>query len=215
MRLGYDDDFGIPPIKAQGLDMYRPITSSHKWGVRARGSETNGGLVHFYTDDAKFNTVWKYPQKLLWTNCHHVIEVNYSTYHTFPMAYMLWQLYQKRHLSALWQQSNVITWVDMNVDPVFYECNFIGVPREHGYYATRYLANYPRRGLGFESLERDYEQVVAHCTVPFIFLVYAGGDKVKNYCTERGWLWLPDAWGYKWEEVAAQHERVNQRLTLT
>lgn len=203
----YADNYGIPTLISQSVSEWKPITSAHKWGVAARGSSTNGGLVHFYTDDYKFTNLWNYPQKLLHTKCHHVIEVNYSTYHTFPLAYMLWNLYQKRTMSLLWQQNNVITWIDVNVDPCMYEYNFMGVPRTHGYYATRYLANYPRRGQGFNSLEQDFKVVKEHCTVPFIFLVYGGGIQVKEYCYNRDWLWLPDRWSYPWEEVLVQPKK--------
>jgi len=102
--------------------------------------------------------------------------------------------------------------VDVNVDPCFRELNFIGVPKEHGFYATRYLANYPRKGYGFQTLEEDYQSVCEHCTVPFIYLVYAGGNSVKEYCETRGWLWLPGKWSYPWEEVQAQHRKIEALL---
>lgn len=157
-----------------------------KWGTTQRGSEHTGG-IHFYTDDYKFNAVWSDPSKLLETGCTDVIEPNFSTWANMPRALAMTDIYKKRWLARYWQENGVRVWVDVNVSPHLHDLNFLGVPKEWRYFATRYLASFDDGNVaGIDAVMKDWEAIVEHTgTDECVLLVYGARPTTFQDCPEQ------------------------------
>lgn len=157
-----------------------------KWGTLAR-SEQHAGTVHFYTDDYKFDALWKNPLKLVDTECVIAVEPNFTTHSQLPKALMIFRTYQKRYMARLWQSKGVGVLVDLNVGSMWRELNLLGVPRGWGSYCTRAL-------VGQESLlAEEHELATLHSEGNLhLFVVYGGNADTKAFCAEQGWIWVPE-----------------------
>jgi hypothetical protein len=157
-----------------------------RWGSVKRKTKVNG-TVHFYTDDAKFATLWQQPSDLLLSGCPVAVEPNYTVIHTTPRAVALWAVYRKRWLARLWQQHGVLTVVDLNLG-AHDDLALLGVPPGWGAYATRCHAE------GNDNIARLQSQFAAaseRCGGrPHLFAVWGGGRKVKELCSKNGWTWI-------------------------
>lgn len=157
-----------------------------RWGTLKRKTKVNG-TYHFYTDDAKFATLWGNPRDLLLSGCPVAVEPNYTVIQTTPRAVAIWAVYRKRWLARFWQQHGVLMVVDMNLG-AHEDLALYGVPPGWGAYATRCHAE------GSENVERvksHYETARQHCGgKPHLFAVFGGGRRVKELCSKEGWTWI-------------------------
>ena len=166
------NDWGIPDLDPN----MQPDTTDIewlKWGVQQRTATHDGG-IHFYTDDYKFNAVWDKPDDLLETGCSVVIEPNFSTWANMPRALAMTDIYKKRWLARYWQQHGVRLWVDVNTSPHLHDLNFLGVPKEWRYFATRYLASFDDGNVaGYDATMKDWQAIVDYTgTDECVLLVY-------------------------------------------
>lgn len=179
-----DNEWGIPTLLPQAALAGLPMPCE-RWGRYARGS-FNGGTLHFYTDDARFETIWETPEKIVISQCKAILEPNVSTGSMTPRAFALWGVYRKRWISRWVQQYGVAVFVDLNVEPEFRELNLLGVPRGWTHYATR---GYDTR---FELLDLDYSTAIEHANGnPIVFVVVGGGKATHAKCREHGWIHVP------------------------
>ena len=184
MAFPSDNTYGIPSLVPQGNLAGIPMPCE-RWGRYARGS-FNPGSLHFYTDDARFESVWQHPEWIVESKVSAIIEPNVSTHPTTPLAYALWGIYRKRWLARWAQQYGVFVFVDLNVEPMFYEYNLLGVPKGWKHYATR---GYDTKA---ELLASDYECAVKHAgTEQVVFVVVGGGTGTRACCIENGWIHIP------------------------
>lgn len=66
------------------------------YGEMRRTYKLNGrGLLHFYTEDYRFNAIYKDMSKVLTINPAAVIEPNFSVYNDTPVAFGLQNIYKK------------------------------------------------------------------------------------------------------------------------
>jgi hypothetical protein len=130
-----DNDFSIPllskDLQPRGLEL-----PTNRWGARARRDRIEGGTFHFYTDDYRFEALWKSPAPVVNSGAHAVAETNFSTNDEMPLAVFLWHLYRKRWLSRYWQSYNVEIWADLAVAPRYRQYALLGVPAGWRAYAT-------------------------------------------------------------------------------
>jgi len=179
-----DNDYGIPVLslerQADAFDL--PIET---WGAKRRG--TQGGTVHFYTDDSRFSALWKKPDIVVNEKIVNIVEPNYSIYKDYPIAIAIYRTYQKRWLARYWQSMGIRVFVDMNVHPSYYKINMLGVPRGWGAYATR---GYSDR-LKFTQIELNIARRRAGYD-DILFMVYGGGKDVKQWCQENHVLWVSE-----------------------
>lgn len=177
-----DNEWDIPTldIKRQARGLSELV---EKWGDRARTTR-HEGIYHFYTDDYKFQALWDDPRPVIASGCQAVFEPNFSTHADMPMAVGLARIYQKRWLSRYWQEVGIKIFVDLCVDPKFYELNLLGVPSGWQAFCTR--------GYSHEVhlLDEEYQQAKAIAGQEPLFVVYGGGRKVVELCRQRGWLHL-------------------------
>ena len=170
-----DNNQGIPVLdtaqECKLVDM--PLTA---WGSVSRASKMLG-TWHFYTDDYRFSALWGKPDDVVNTGCVSAVEVNYSITSQMPYPVALYRIYQKRWLSRYWQSQGIRIIADLNVARPFRELNMLGIPAGWKSYATH---GYNER---LEQLEEEYKAAVKRAgTNSIYFLVYGGGQLVKDYC---------------------------------
>jgi hypothetical protein len=179
-----DNALGIPMLLPQGNLSGVPMPCD-RWGRFARGAY-NGGTLHFYTDDARFESIWKKPHKIVQSQCKAIFEPNVSTGKSTPVAVVLWGIYRKRWISRWSQQYGIFVFVDLNVEQEFAKMNLLGVPRGWKHYSTR----------GYDSrvgiLDMDYERAVEHAgSTDVLFVVVGGGKATHEKCISNGWVHIP------------------------
>lgn len=185
-----DNDAGIPLLRAdmQAAALDLPV---NVWGARMGRTRLTqmGGTVLFYTEDYRFEKLWKDPSTLVTGYVQNVGEVNFSIFQQTPPTVALYQTYRKRWLSRYWQECGIRVFVDLNVAPYYYDVNFLGVPEGWASYCT---AGYVDR---LEFTEMELARALEHSGGgPVLFIVYGGGKSVQEWCRDRaasGVLWVP------------------------
>lgn len=194
-----DNDLGIPALdpSMQAHFLTLPFT---RWGEISRAS-IMPGTYHFYTDDYKFNALWRDPTPVVNSECYAAVEPNFSTNDAMPIAVGVYQIYRKRWLARYWQRFGVRVFADLNVSAKFRGINLLGVPLGWRAWLTRGMSK--RASLVLE----DYELACEHAgTNDVLFVVYGGGQDVYELCKSRGLVWLPENMhvkeGRKWATAA-------------
>ena len=182
-----DNDFGIPllDINMQALSIDQPCAV---WGVAERTANMNGTWL-FYTEDYRYEAIWTDPSGVVNTGCVNAAEPNFSCYSNMPPAVAMWQIYRKRWIARWWQSMGVRIIVDLNVAPTHYALNRLGIPAGWRTFATRGYSN------RLDECHAEYQQAceIAGDGVTPLFVVYGGGQAVKDECKSKGWLWIPEA----------------------
>lgn len=175
--LPTDNRFEIPVLRleAQPEFVELPVLC---YGEQSRSKDMHGqGILHFYTDDYRFRSIYEHPEKILRHNPGIIVEPNFSLFNETPLAFGLQSIYKKRWISRIMQDQGIPVFVDLNVANKWYELNLVGVPKGYGAFATR---GYSER---MAALEYEYELAsrVADGNLRF-FLVYGGGKDVRDWC---------------------------------
>lgn len=155
-----------------------PVNS---WGSKGR-NQRGVGLYHFYTDDYRFEALYKDPGKLIYSDCQTIVEPNFSIYDTTEKAVAIYQIYRKRIFSAFLQDYGFRVFADLNVSKIYYALNLLGVPRGWKSYATR---GYSDRA---EDILREYEIAYQHCGNEPFFVVFGGGKRVHELCLKHKFI---------------------------
>lgn len=180
-----NNKWGIPTLKenyqADYIDM--PFI---QWGSIARNRRMPG-TYSFYTDDYRFNALWKNPEKVVDSGCVTAIEPNITLSLTSPKAYVIAAMYCKRWIARYWQEEGIRILVDMNVPPEFSDLNLLGVP--HGW---RAYASHGYAGR-IEALKEEYKIACNHAgTRDILWVVYGGGKAVRELCESKQWVHIPE-----------------------
>jgi len=180
-----NNDFDIPTLDPELYPRHLELPVM-PYGAYKRNTRFSATLC-FYTEDYRFEALWKSPQNLLSVGPHAVIEPNFSCYPQTPRALVLWQIYRKRWMARYWQSMGIPVIADLNVAPEWYEDNALGIPPGFGAFATRGYSD------KLEFIDIEYEQAKRICGQdPTIFLVYGGGKAVKAHCQAKGYMWTPE-----------------------
>ena len=157
------------------------------WGEQKRTMKMYGhGVLHFYTDDYRFgNDLFEHPEKILKHNPAAIVEPNYSLFQDTPIAFGMHAVYKKRYIARAMQDQGIRVFVDLNVAAKFYKLNLIGVPKGYSSFCTR---GYSDR-LHYLAFEHEMAKMIAGDN-PLLFVVYGGGQKVKQYCMENGLIYV-------------------------
>ena len=133
----------------------------------------------FYTDDYRFEAIWKDPTKVIISGCNAIVEPNLSLYDTTPIAYGLQQIYKKRWIARNFQECGINVYADLNVSLKFQKYNRMGIPKGYNAFATR---GYSDR-IEYLKQEIEIAREISGKDIPNM-LVYGGGAKIKEICTE-------------------------------
>lgn len=180
-----DNDLDIPTLRLdmQATEVQRPFVC---FGEQARTFQMNGcGVLHFYTDDYRYNKIYDHPEQILHHNPAAIVEPNYSLFNETPMAFGLTNIYKKRTIARAMQDRGIKVLVDLNVSNKFYAANMLGVPRGWSAYCTR---GYSDR-LNYLEFEVDLARRWADGN-RILFVVYGGGMKVKHICQQEGLIYV-------------------------
>lgn len=82
------------------------------YGQRVRtAEEPDGGFVHFFLDDYRFEGVWNRPRRSLQYIAPYgaTLTPDFSLYPEMPLALQILQVYRNRWCGAFWQQEAGIT----------------------------------------------------------------------------------------------------------
>lgn len=180
------NEFEIPDLllSLQGDLVDAPV---RYFGEVSRHSR-HAGTYHFYTEDKKFQGIWKDPGLITRSACPSVCEVNYSTSDQMPAAVGLYGIYQKRWLSRLWQSHGIRIWVDLWTDPKFDRFTLLGVPK--GWQAFSYRTSDDR----LDDLRDRIAFAKAWSGVETLkMLIVGGSSKTIAFCAENGYQHLQTA----------------------
>lgn len=182
-----DNKWGIPTLDVTMAGEYAHLPFT-KWGDVPRSRKLGAGMYHFYTDDYKFNALWRDPLDLVNSGVHAIVEPNFSTDDSRPLVEGLWAIYRKRWIARFCQKNGLRVFVDLAVAPPLREINLLGVPVGWAAWATRgadYMLNL---------VQADYELAVTHAGDgrEILFIVYGGGAETETLAKSSGWLWFPE-----------------------
>lgn len=180
-----DNDFSIPLLlkdqQPRGLEL-----PTNRWGARARRDRVEGGTFHFWTDDYRFEALWKNPAQVVNSGAHAVAETNFSTNDEMPLAVFLWHLYRKRWLSRYWQSYGIEVWADLAVAPRYRQYALLGVPKGWKAYATYSFGSH-----GIDAVITEAALAEEHSGGDPLIWVVCGEPEDLEVCRERGWIGTP------------------------
>ena len=173
----------LPSLQPRGLE-----TPINRWGAKARKVRVEGQTIHFYTDDYRFNALWKDPSPIINCGCRAMAEPNFSTNGEMPLVVAKSYIYAKRWISRWAQSYGIEIWADLAVNNNLYDIALIGVPKGWRAYSTFIYT----RGYSFKELEDQFAIACDHAgTDDILFWVYGGEHDTQAKCQARGWLWTP------------------------
>jgi len=178
-----DNDLGIPCLDPRMQAQYceLPVMA---WGSVRRTTDMHG-TYHFYTDDYRFNALWSDPSPVIKSGCVAICEPDFSTGDQMPEAVAYYQIYRKRWLARYWQTQGIHVWVNLNVAFPWLEQNLLGVPFGWRAYMTRGCSE--RLDLTAE----EHDLACRHArTDEILFVVYGGGQPVREWCRSQGVIWI-------------------------
>jgi len=177
-----NNDLGVPLLdinmQADAFDQPWAI-----WGTVKRRTTMSGTWL-FYTEDYRYEALWKNPAAVIETKCVTAVEPNFSCYDNMPYAVALWQVYRKRWMARYWQSQGIRIFADLNVAANYAEMNLIGIPLGWKAFATR----------GYQDrLDATHDEYTIACKIAGnnitpLFIVYGGGKIVRTECQNNGWL---------------------------
>ena len=174
-----DNGWGIPTLDdtMQARCIEAPIK---KWGEQGHVYYTNAGLIHFYVDDIRFESIWRHPEIIADTHPHNVCEINYSMFNDMPLSFVLWRIFKKRWLARYWQARGISIFVDVFSCEKWWEYNLLGVPLTWRAFCMRGHADQ-------ENLIDDaYGRLIARSSGDkLLFLVFGGGKKIEEFCIRK------------------------------
>lgn len=205
--LQTDNDLEIPSLD---LDMQPKFCDIPFvcFGEQRRTFQMNGsGTLHFYTDDYRFSTVYEHPEKILQHNPANIVEPNFSLFNETPIAFGMQAVYKKRFIARTMQEKGIRVFVDLNVAPKFYKLNLLGVPLGYSSFCTR----------GYEDRlnQLEFELEMAKCVSngnKLTFVVYGGGEIVKQFCREKGLIYVTPVIAIK--NKAKSFERMKKNMAF-
>ena len=150
------------------------------FGEQKRTTNMQGkGILHFYTDDYRWQSIYEHPEKILKYNPGSIVEPNFSLFNETPVAFGLQAVYKKRWIARAMQERGIPVFVDLNVANKFYAINLFGLPKGYASFCTR--------GYSDRIPALEYEYMIAKRVADgnkLTFIVYGGGMDVKAWCEQ-------------------------------
>lgn len=179
-----DNIFDIPCLRMDRQPGFIELPlAAYGTGRKMSGART----VLFYVDDYRFDTLWKRPARLLATKANAIIEPNFSTFDTMPVALGLQFIYKKRWLARYFQENGLNVYADLNVSSKFYEYNRMGIPDGYNAFATRGYSRMTERLEAELEIARD----ISGMKTPNL-IVYGGGKEIKEFCCRHQLVYIHD-----------------------
>ena len=180
-----DNDLEVPTLRldVQPNGVEIPFVL---FGEQARTFDMEGnGVLHFYTDDYRFTSIFSNPQKVLKARPRNIVEPNYSLFTETPMAFGLQMIYKKRYFSRLMQEQGIGVFVDLNVASKYYKVNLLGVPAGYRSFCTR---GYADRVVNLE-FEYNLAKSIAGDN-ELLFVIYGGGFECRRFAQKHNCIYV-------------------------
>lgn len=124
-----DNDYGIPSLRQ---DKFIPQWLQ-PYGVRLRAdSVPEGGAMHFFLDDYRFEVLWNRPWDGLAAprTLGRALAPDFSVYRDWPIALQIFNVYRNRWLARFWQEQGIavlptVVWGDQRS----YDFCFAGIEK--------------------------------------------------------------------------------------
>lgn len=174
------EDLNIPSLD---LAMQAESAPTELIGWNSQSRRRKVAAYHFYVDDFRFSALAKKPDTLP-DGVQVAIEPNFSTHDAQAGAAAIFDIWQKRMMSCVWQRRGVRIIVDMNVERRFLRLNLEGVPMGWRAYANRAYTD------DLEHLFIAHEFARAHAGTDDILYIVYGGPRSREVCQRYGWHWL-------------------------
>lgn len=204
-----DNAWDIPSLR---LDMQASVCEAPVvcFGEQKRTLRMEGqGILHFYTDDYRFSKLYDRPEIILVHNPSSIVEPNYTVPNEMATALGMRYIYQKRQIARLMQDKGIRVFVDLNVSNKFYAYNFLGVPKGWSAFATRGYAN------RLTALEFEWSAAkVVSAGNPLTFLVYGGGETIKEWCKSHKCIYIHPLIRIKEKQRAIAEMAANTDISL-
>ncbi len=186
-------------IERQARMLINPVKP---YGTEKR-SKQGVGTYHFYVDDYRFNKIWDDPSNLIKSGMLAMVEPNLSLYNSTPISYGLHLIFKKRWIARFLQNYNIDVFVDLNVNPKFYDYNLLGVPDGWNSFATRGYSD------NIDALKKEIEiaQKVSGEDEPYM-IVYGGGKKAKELSAKYNLIYIESKFSETWLKQAEERETV-------
>lgn len=194
--LDMTGSFDLPRLLPQQADSHLPLSSVEfvKWGRKNRVEHAEA--VHFYASDNKFENALRHPDQVIDVKPTYFIEPNISTDISDPLAVALSGLWRKRCVSRVLQDHGLRCIIDLNVTGLARGLVTEGVSREHTLWGTKYqVKDLSGNPVGIDGLIDDWELANEHVdpSLDFDFIVYGGGERIRQECELNNWIWIPNA----------------------
>jgi hypothetical protein len=164
-----DNPLEIPTLRLDrmAMGMMAPVAC---WGSIGRRDTRNVRSWHFYTDDCRFEQLWRTPGDVVATGAEVCVEPNFSCLDDMPWPIGWYSLYRKRWIARWWQEQGIAIVADLFVGPKYREWNWVGLPKGWRSFATRGVGEDPEAAVELYAAARDWaggEEI--------FFYVYGGG----------------------------------------
>ena len=174
--------WGLPTVKParwsawSGWPKVKPVSYDRRNAVRSAHP-----MLHFFTDDFRFESVWNKPWAGLKAVQRYrlVVAPDFSTYDEWPLICTIWNLYRARWVAAFWQAHGVTviptaTWCEETLKD---DLAFAGLPR----YST-YVLPLPGANDDWSLYERGlFRMVKLKLTRGLVFLYGGGRASAERY----------------------------------
>lgn len=186
-----DNDAEIPNLRMDMManECTKPFCA---WGEQKRTfNMCYQGVLHFYVDDYRFNSLYEHPEKILQMHPKNIVEPNFSLFADTPVAFGLQAIYKKRWIARCMQERGIKVFVDLNVNAKFYKLNMLGVPLGWRAFCTR--------GYSDRLNNLEYEYYIARSwanggkddnKVEPLFVIYGGGKECKFFAQQHNCIYI-------------------------
>ena len=170
-----DNEMGIPVLLMDNQPVHVELPMN-PWGAEARYKK-DITCYHFYTDDYRFEHLFKDPIKLLLSGCKQIVEPNCSIHDQTPLPLALYHIYRKRYLARYFQECGLQVFADLNVSHRFAKWNRMGIPDGYNAFFTRGVGGWEKH----LELNLELAKEISGMDHPNLN-VYGGGDAIENWC---------------------------------
>lgn len=174
-----------------------PVTTLFVHGTAKFPAEASGGVLAFYVDDWRFESVWadavSFAENAREFGWGALVTPDFSVWRDDPTAVQLWNIYRSRWVARYWQEAGIKIIPSLNwSDERSYEFAHLGIPR--GLPVVSVQCRTTRSKLGKDYFIKGLSVAIEQLQ-PENVLIYGGSD-------HRQWLEdsLPEQPVYHWLE---------------
>ena len=124
----YDPYYGLPIFNYRDLD-FNYIKSLYFVRYRNRLEGSKDSVLHFYTQDYRFNSIWTFPSRYvsMFKSFYSIISPDFSIYENFPYPVQLYNLYRIRMIDCYYINRGVKVIPNISFSSKLLDCFLFGI----------------------------------------------------------------------------------------